>query len=406
MLNVAEIRKQFPILEQKIHGKPLIYFDNAATALKPKSVADRIYQHYLYETSNVHRGLHFLSDQATENFEHVRKQIQKFINAKEDSEIVFTKGTTDGINLVAHGFGKVFCDEGDEILISEIEHHSNIVPWQIMAEERACKVKSFEVSSDGQVNLEDFKKKLSPKTKIVALTYVSNSLGTVFPVQELTQLAHQNNSVVVLDAAQAVAHQKVDVQKIDCDFMVFSSHKLYGPTGVGVLYGKFNLLEKIPPYQGGGGMIDEVHIEKTTYLKPPFRFEAGTPHIAGVIGLGAAIDFLNQFDIKEVHAHESKLTHMMQNVLLEIPGVQVYGQAKEKDPIVSFYVEGTHPTDIGSMLDQDAIAVRCGHHCTQPLMRKLGIPGTVRASFAIYNTEDEVKTFATSLKKVIRILKG
>jgi cysteine desulfurase/selenocysteine lyase len=405
MNNIEKIRSDFPTLGLKIHGKPLIYFDSAATNLKPKVVADRIYEHYLHESSNVHRGLHFLSDQATENFEVARKKVQKFLNAKEDAEIVFTKGTTDGINLVARSFGKIFCQPGDEILISEVEHHSNIVPWQILAEEKKLKIVSFKVDEEG-VDLSDFKQKLNPKVKIVAFTHISNSLGTIFPVKEMTEMAHKNNSVVLIDGAQAVAHQKVDVQDLDCDFYVFSAHKLYGPTGIGVLYGKYKYLEMMPPFEGGGGMIDEVRFEKTTYLKPPFRFEAGTPHISGVIGLSEAIDYISNFSMNDVFGHELELVNYAQKLLKDIPGVKMFATQQKKGPILSFVVEGLHHTDIGSLLDEEGIAVRCGHHCTQPLMRKLGVPGTVRASFSVYNTKEEIDSFVMSLNKVIKILKG
>lgn len=404
--NIEKIRADFPVLEQSIHGKPLIYFDSAATTLKPKVVADRIYKHYLLEASNVHRGLHFLSDQATENFEIARRKVQKFLNAKDESEIVFTKGTTDSINLIARSFGRVFCKAGDEVLISEIEHHSNIVPWQLLAEEAGLKVTTFKVDEDKGVDIEDFKSKLNPKVKIVSFTHVSNSLGIIFPVKELTELAHKNNAAVVIDGAQAVAHQAVDVLNLDCDFYVFSAHKIFGPTGMGVLYGKSKYLDMMPPYAGGGGMIDEVRFEKTTFLKAPFRFEAGTPHIAGVIGLGAAIDYISQFLMRDVFQYEQDLTTYAQKLLMDVPGVKLFSNIAKKGPIISFVVEGVHHTDVGSLLDQEGIAVRCGHHCTQPLMRKLNVPGTIRVSFSIYNTKEEVDAFVKSLNKVIKILKG
>ncbi|MES2769356.1 MAG: SufS family cysteine desulfurase [Bdellovibrionota bacterium] len=406
MKNIDKVRADFPILEQKIYGKPLIYFDNAATTLKPKVVAERIYNHYLMEASNVHRGLHFLSDQATDNFEASRRKIQKFLDAKDESEIVFTKGTTDSINLVARSFGKIFCKPGDEILVSEIEHHSNIVPWQLLAEEIGAKVTSFKVDEKAGVDLEDFKKKLTPKVKIVSFAHVSNSLGIIFPVKELTELAHKNNSVVVVDGAQAVAHQAVSVQDLDCDFYVFSAHKIFGPTGMGVLYGKAKYLEMMPPIDGGGGMIDEVRIEKTTFLKAPFRFEAGTPNIAGVIGLGAAIDYISEFLMRDIFVYEQELTAYAHKLLKDVPGVKVFSDLNKKGPIISFVVEGLHHTDVGSLLDQEGIAVRCGHHCTQPLMRNLKVPGTIRISFSIYNTKEEIDSFVKSLNKVIQILKG
>lgn len=405
MNNIEKIRADFPVLEQKIHGKPLIYFDSAATTLKPKVVADRIYKHYLMEASNVHRGLHFLSDQATENFEVARKKVQKFLKAKSDSEIVFTKGTTDSVNLVARSFGKVFCKKGDEVLISEIEHHSNIVPWQLLAEDMGVQLKTFKVNEVG-VDLEDFKSKLNPKVKIVSFAHVSNSLGILFPIKEMTAFAHKNNSIVVIDGAQAVAHQSVDMQDINCDFYVFSAHKIFGPTGMGVLFGKEKYLDMMPPFEGGGGMIDEVTFEKTTFLKAPFRFEAGTPHISGVIGLGAAIDYISEFSMREVFEYEQELTNYAQKLLKDVPGVKMFSVLEKKGPIISFVVEGVHHTDVGSLLDQEGIAVRCGHHCTQPLMRKLGVAGTIRASFSIYNTKEEIDSFVRSLNKVIKILKG
>lgn len=404
--NIEKVRADFPVLEQKIHGVPLIYLDSAATTLKPKSVAERIYNHYLYEASNVHRGLHFLSDQATANFEVGRKKVQKFLNAKEESEIVFTKGTTDGVNLITRSFGKIFCNDDDEILISEIEHHSNIVPWQLLAEEKKVKIVSFKVDENRGVDMEDFKRKLNPKVKIVSFAHVSNSLGIIFPVKELTTLAHRNNSIVVIDGAQAVAHQAVDVQDINCDFYVFSAHKIFGPTGIGVLYGKEKYLDMMPPFEGGGGMIDEVRFDKTTFLKAPFRFEAGTPHIAGVIGLSAAIDYISQFLMRDIFTYEQELTTYAQNLLKDVPGIRVFSALEKKGPIISFVAEGIHHTDIGSLLDQEGIAVRCGHHCTQPLMRKLNVLGTVRASFSIYNTKQEIDAFVKSLNKVIKILKG
>lgn len=394
------------MLEQPIHGKQLIYFDSAATTLKPKVVADRIYKHYLLEASNVHRGLHFLSDQATENFEIARRKVQKFLNAKDESEIVFTKGTTDSINLIARSFGKVSCKAGDEILISETEHHSNIVPWQILAEEIGVKVVTFKVDEEKGVDLGDFKAKLNPKVKIVSFAHVSNSLGIVFPVKELTELAHKNNAIVVVDGAQAVAHQTVDVLSLDCDFYVFSAHKLFGPTGMGVLYGKSKYLDMMPPFSGGGGMIDEVRFEKTTFLKAPFRFEAGTPHIAGVIGLGAAIDYISQFLMRDIFEYEQDLTNYAQKLLSDVPGVKIFTNIAKKGPIISFVIDGIHPADVGSLLDHEGIAVRCGHHCTQPLMRKLNVPGTIRISFSIYNTKEEIDVFVKSLNKVIKILKG
>lgn len=406
MNRIQVIRNDFPALNQQVNNKPLIYFDSAATTLKPKVVADRIYQHYLMEASNVHRGVHYLSNQATNHFEEVRRKVQKFLNAKDEAEIVFTKGTTDSVNLVAKSFGKVFCKEGDEILISETEHHSNIVPWQLLAEEKGLKLKTFKVDVDSGLDLVDFQEKLNPKVKIVSFAHVSNSLGMIFPAKEMISMAHQNKSVVVVDGAQAVAHQSVDVQDLNADFYIFSAHKIFGPTGVGILYGKNEWLQMMPPENGGGAMIDEVTFEKTTYLKPPFRFEAGTPHIAGVIGLGAALDYISQFLMRDIFTYEQELTSKAHDVLRTLPGIRVYADLPKKGPIISFNVDGIHHSDIGSLLDQDGIAVRCGHHCAQPLMKKLGVTGTVRVSFALYNTQQEIEFFVESLNKVIRILKG
>lgn len=404
--NLEKIRQDFPIFEQKINGTDLIYFDSAATTLKPRSVVDKISKHYLLETSNVHRGLHYLSDQATEKFEISRRKVQKFINAPDESEIIFTKGTTDSINLVARSFLTAVAKPGDEILISSIEHHSNIVPWQIVAKELKLKVVGFKVHESTGVDIEDFKSKLNSKVKVVAFTHVSNSLGLIFPVKELTQLAQQNGSAVVIDGAQAVAHQAVDVYDIGCDFYAFSGHKVFGPTGVGVLYGKRKHLDIMQPFAGGGGMIDKVTLEESTFLEAPFKFESGTPHIVGVIGLGMAVDYISQFIMRDVFQYEQMLTAHAHRLLEDVPGIKVFSNVPKKGPIISFVVEGAHPSDIGSMLDNDGIAVRCGHHCTQPLMSDLGVPGTVRASFSIYNTVEEIEFFVKSLNKVIRILKG
>ncbi len=404
--NIERIRQDFPIFSQKINETDLIYFDSAATTLKPRSVVEKINKHYLLETSNVHRGLHYLSDQATEMFEISRRKVQRFINASDESEIVFTKGTTDGINLVARSLLKKICQPGDEILISSIEHHSNIVPWQMVAKELGLKVVHFKVDESTGVDLEDFKSKLNSKVKLVSFTHVSNALGYIFPVKELTDMAHQNNSVVVIDGAQAVAHQSVDVLSLGCDFYAFSGHKLFGPTGIGVLFGKREYLDMMDPVSGGGGMIDKVTLEGSTFLEAPFKFEAGTPHIVGAIGLGTAIDYISQFIMRDIFEYEQQLTTYAHKLLEDVPGVKVFSNLPKKGPIVSFVVEGAQATDIGSMLDNDGIAIRCGHHCTQPLMSALGVTGTARASFSIYNTKEEVEFFVKSLNKVIRILKG
>lgn len=404
--DVEYIRKQFPILEGKVYGKDLIYFDSAATTLKPRSVVERMSEHYLYETSNVHRGLHFLSDQATQYFEDARSTVSSFLNASAANEIIFTSGTTGAINFVANVLLDIVIQEGDEVLVSELEHHSNFVPWQMACAKMKAKFSVFEINEDGTFNLDLFLSKLNSRTKVVSISHVSNALGTVFPIKEIVTHAKKVGALVVVDGAQAIAHQKVDVQDLGCDFYAFSGHKLYGPTGIGVLYMNHKIQDTLGPYQFGGGMVDKVSSTKTTFQDPPYKFEAGTPHIAGAIGLAASINFVSELGLDSIHKHESKLLNYTNEIVSKFPEVKVIGNNKNKGPIVSFVVEKSHPSDIGSLLDHEGFAVRSGHHCTQPLMQKYGIPGTVRVSLSIYNTLEEVDSFYKAMKKVIGILKG
>lgn len=396
---VERIRLDFPSLQQTVYGHPLIYFDNAATSQKPKQVIERMKQYYELENSNVHRGVHYLSQLATEKYEHTRKLLQALIHAEHEHEIIFVKGTTEGINLVAQSFGRKFVTKGDEVVISTMEHHSNIVPWQLMCESEGANLKVIPINESGEVDIEAYKKLLTDKTKIVALVHVSNTLGTVNPVQEMIKLAHDKDIPVLLDGAQAVPHMKVDVQALDCDFYTFSSHKMFGPTGMGVLYGKEKWLEEMPPYMGGGDMIDRVTFEKTTFNTLPHKFEAGTPNIAGSIGLGAAIDYINQIGYDNISAYESDLLHYGTEKLSQIEGVRIIGTAKEKASVISFLVGTIHPYDLGTILDRYGIAIRTGHHCTQPLMDRFAIPGTIRASFAFYNTIAEIDRLVEAIQK-------
>ena len=403
--SVEQIRKEFPVLHQEVNGKPLIYFDNAATAQKPKAVLDALSHYYEYNNANIHRGIHTLAERATSSYEDTRKSVGKFVNANETEEIIFTKGTTEGINLVAQAYGRKFLKDGDEIIISQLEHHSNIVPWQILADQTGAIVKVIPINEKGELLLDEYRKLLSEKTKIVAVNYISNSLGTINPVKEIISLAHDAGAVTLIDAAQAAPHHPLDVQDIDCDFLAFSAHKMYGPTGVGALYGKRRLLESMDPYQGGGEMIKEVTFEKTTYNDIPYKFEAGTPNIADVVALKAAIDFIHSIGYTFIHDHEELLLNHANKVLLDIPGVIPYGQASEKASVFSFNIDGVHPFDIGMWLDAKGIAVRTGHHCTQPLMDWFKIEGTVRASLAIYNTIEELDIFAEALKDIVKKFK-
>lgn len=403
MLDVQAIRRRFPVLHQEVNGKPLVYFDNAATTQKPDSVIEALTDYYSGYNANIHRGVHALAEKATNAFEASRKAVQKFINAAEYEEVIFTKGTTDGINLVANTFGKSQIKAGDEIIISTMEHHSNIVPWQMLAEEKGATLKIIPILPSGEIIWEEFEKLLSSKTKLVSVVHASNALGTINPISRIIQAAHAVGAKVLVDGAQAVAHLEIDVQALDVDFYVFSGHKLYGPTGVGILYGKRSILEAIPPYQGGGEMISEVRFEKTTYNDIPYKFEAGTPNIADVIALKAAIDFVNEYGKPAIAAHENDLLSYASEHLEKIPGLKLIGTAKEKVSVVSFIIDGVHPFDIGMMLDAGGIAVRTGHHCTQPLMAWYGIEGTARASFSVYNTKEEIDRLLVGLEKLIKI---
>ena len=400
--DVAEIRQQFPILDQHVNGKKLIYFDNAATTQKPESVINSISEYYSEYNANIHRGLHSLAERATAAYENTRQTIQQFINAKEVEEIIFTSGTTESINLVSNAFGRKFLNPGDEVIISELEHHSNIVPWQLICQERRAKLKAIPIDAKGDLNINAFKALVSDKTKIVAVNHVSNSLGTINPVKEIIQISHDAGAVVLIDGAQATAHLDIDVQELDCEFYAFSAHKLYGPTGVGILYGKRAILESMDPYQGGGEMIKEVTLDKTTYSELPYKFEAGTPNIADVVAFDQAIKFVKGLGDKEaILNYEQTLLDFATERLKEIPGLKIIGEANEKIGVISFIVDGLHHFDIGMMLDAKGIAVRTGHHCTQPLMESCGIDGTVRASFSIYNTMEEVSIFTESLKQIV-----
>jgi cysteine desulfurase / selenocysteine lyase len=402
--NVREIREQFPALRQQVYGKNLIYFDNGATSQKPQLVLDAINKFYSKENANIHRGVHFMSQKATTEYEESRKRIQRYINARKSEEIIFTKGTTDGINLVASSFGELL-KAGDEIIISAMEHHSNIVPWQMLCMRKGLSLRVAPISEKGELLMETFKQMLSKKTKLVAITQISNTLGTVNPIKDIVSAAHAVGAKVLVDGAQSIQHMKIDVKEMNCDFYVFSSHKVFGPTGIGVLYGKEELLDAMPPYQGGGDMISRVTFERTTYNELPFKFEAGTPHIAGGICLGKAFEFLESIDLKAAEEHERSLAKYAEDILDTFEGLKIIGEAKNKTSVVSFSVRGIHPFDIGTLLDKQGIAVRTGHHCTQPLMDFFKIPGTVRASFAFYNTKQEIDTFVEALEKSLNMLK-
>jgi cysteine desulfurase/selenocysteine lyase len=403
-LSSREVREDFPALRQTIYGKNLIYFDNGATSQKPQSVIDAINLYYTKNNANIHRGVHHLSQKATNEYEAARVTIAQYINSKHNHEIIFTKGTTDSINLVANSFGALL-QAGDEIIISHMEHHSNIVPWQMLCERVGCVLKVIPISKKGDLLLEEYEKLLSPKTKLVSVTHISNTLGTINPIKKMIVSAHAVGAKVLIDGAQSIQHTKIDVQELNCDFFAFSGHKVFGPTGIGVLYGKEALLNKMPPYQGGGDMIAKVTFEKTTYNELPFKFEAGTPHIAGAICLGKAIEYLSQFNIDDIERHELELAHYAHDLLLTFEGLHIVGESKKKTSVVSFVIDGIHPFDLGTLLDKQGIAVRTGHHCTQPLMDFYRIPGTVRASFAFYNTKQEIDTFIGALEKAITMLK-
>lgn len=403
-MDIQKIRSQFPILEEQVHGKPLIYFDNGATTQKPLSVIKRINDYYSKENANIHRGVHTLSQEATTAYENARTAIQNYIGAKENHEIIFTKGTTDSINLVAYSFGELL-EAGDEIIISAMEHHSNIVPWQMLCERKGCQLRIIPMDEKGDLKLDEYEHLLSSKTKMVAVTHISNSLGTQNDVKRIIEKAHAVGAKVLIDGAQSIQHTAIDVHDLDCDFFAFSGHKMFGPTGIGVLYGKEELLNQMPPYQGGGDMIKEVKLEKSTYNTLPHKFEAGTPNIAGGIGLGTAFEFLNSLDMDEVEKYEQELLEYATSKLEKIEGIQFYGQAQKKSSVISFLIEGLHPYDVGTLLDKMGIAVRTGHHCTQPVMDQFCIPGTIRASFVLYNTKEEIDVFIAALERIIPMLK-
>jgi cysteine desulfurase/selenocysteine lyase len=402
--NVEEIRVDFPILRSLIHGHPLVYLDNAATSQKPDAVIQAIVDYYRHDNANIHRGVHLLSQVATEAYEAVRTKVQSFLHAEDASEIVFVRGATEAINLVAQTYGRRHVGPGDEVLITAMEHHSNIVPWQILCEQKGATLRVAPIDDRGELLLDHFGKLLNSRTKIVSVTHVSNALGSINPVRQIVRMAHSLSIPVLVDGAQAVPHLPVDVRDIDCDFYVFSGHKLYGPTGIGVLYGKAAFLEQMPPYQGGGEMISSVTFEKTIYNKVPHKFEAGTPDIAGVIGLGAALAYVENLGIRAIGAHEHDLLAYATQKLTGISGLRVIGTAREKASVLSFVVEGIHPHDIGTILDQDGIAVRTGHHCAQPVMERFGIPATTRASFGLYNTKEEIDILAQSIEKAKEML--
>ncbi len=399
---MRHLRKEFSALQQEIYGKPLVYLDNAATALKPRCVIDALLQYYSTGTANVHRGIYFLSEEATAAYEGARGKVQHFLNASDPSEIVFVRGTTEAINLVAASYGKML-REGDEIVLSTIEHHSNIVPWQMLCDEKKTRLRIIPVNDQGEILLEEYEKLLSEKTRIVSVGHISNAIGSINPVKEMIEMAHRHRAVVMIDGAQAAPHLPIDVKQLDCDFYAFSGHKLYGPTGIGVLYGKASLLEKMQPYQGGGEMIRSVSFENTTYASLPHKFEAGTPPIAGAIGLGTAITFVSEIGLEPICAYENELLSHATEKLSAVPGARIIGTAKQKGAIVSFVIDGVHPHDVGTILDREGIAIRAGHHCAMPTMQRFGVPATVRASFAFYNTKEEIDYLVQSLQKVLEV---
>ena len=403
-LDVQRVRRDFPILQQEVRGRPLVYLDNAATSQKPHQVIDALTRYYTAENSNIHRGVHYLSELATTKYEATRSTVKRFINAGEEREIVFVRGTTEGLNLVAQSFGRQRVGEGDEVIISTMEHHSNIVPWQMLCEERGARLRVIPINDDGELLLDEYEKLLSPRTKLVSLVHVSNSLGTINPIKRIIETAHAQGVPVAIDGAQAAPHLRLDVQDLDCDFYTFSGHKLFGPTGIGVLYGKAEHLEAMPPYQGGGDMIKSVTFEKTIYNDLPYKFEAGTPHIAGVIGLGAAIDYVEGIGLDRIGAHESELLRYGIERLSAIDGLKLIGTAGHKASILSFVLDGVHPHDVGSILDGEGIAIRTGHHCTQPVMERFGIAATARASLAFYNTKEEIDALVEGIHHVSEVM--
>ena len=401
--DVAKIRDDFPILKQMVHGKPLVYLDNAATSQKPQAVVDSLVQYYTTTNSNVHRGVHTLSQQATEEYEGARTKVKRFIGAAEDKEIIFVRGTTEGINLVAQSYGRQHVGPGDEIIVSNMEHHSNIVPWQVLCQERGAHLRIVPINDDGELLLDEYERLLGPRTKLVSMVHQSNALGTINPVERIVDMAHSHGIPVLLDGAQSAPHLPIDVQKLGCDFFVFSGHKLYGPTGIGILYGKEELLESMPPYQGGGEMIKSVTFEKTIYNDLPNKFEAGTPHIAGAIALGTAVDYVTGIGMDVIRAYEHEVLEYGARSLSEIGGLRIIGSAAEKAGVLSFVMDGVHPHDIGTILDTQGIAIRTGHHCTQPLMERFQIPATARASLAFYNTKDEIDSLVRAIDQVVEV---
>lgn len=403
-LDLNHIRNQFPILSTKVGKYPLVYFDNGATSQKPRVVIDAINRYYEQENANIHRGVHHLSQVSTDNYEKARRTIQEHLNAPHEHEIIFTKGTTDGINLIAESFGKLLTD-GDEILITEMEHHSNIVPWQMLVERKGLTLRYIPMTNLGELDFSQLETLINEKTRLIAITHISNALGTINPIEDIIKKGHAVGAKVLIDAAQSLQHMRVDVQQLDCDFLVFSGHKVFGPTGVGILYGKEKLLNEMPPYQGGGDMIKTVSMSGTTYNELPHKFEAGTPNIIGGIGLGVAIEWLSGFNFEDIQQHETDLLEYATDALSKIDGIKIYGEAENKSSVISFLIEGTHPYDIGTLLNQQGIAVRTGHHCTQPIMEFFDIPGTIRASFSFYNTKEEIDQFIKALEKASQMLR-
>ncbi|MEO7314660.1 MAG: cysteine desulfurase [Ginsengibacter sp.] len=404
-IDILHIREQFPVLNRLVNKKPLVYFDNAATSQKPQRVIDALTDYYSNYNANIHRGIHTLAEEATSAYEATRVAVKDFLGAKYSEEIIFTRGTTESINLVAFTWGRKNIQEGDEIIISGMEHHSNIVPWQIVCEEKKGILKVIPVSDEGEISIEGFKNLLSTRTKLVSIAHVSNALGTINPVEEMISLAHKAGAIVLVDGAQSAVHLDIDVQKMDCDFFAFSGHKVYGPTGIGILYGKKKILEEMPVFMGGGEMIKEVTFEKTTYNELPYKYEAGTPNIADTIALKYALEFAKEINRVFGKSHEQELLEYATAQLKKIDGLEIIGRAKNKIGVISFIIKGIHPQDLGVLLDNQGVAVRTGHHCTQPLMKRFGIPGTVRASFAVYNTIEEIDIFITALHKAIKMLK-
>ncbi len=398
--DVERVRQDFPILQQQVYGKPLVYLDNAATSQKPQAVIDALLRYYTEDCSNIHRGVHLLSERATAHYEAARSTATRFLNAPDPSQAIFVRGATEGINLVAHSYGRTNLKAGDEVVITAMEHHSNIVPWQIVCQEKGAKLRVAPINDRGELILEEYEKLLSTKTKIVSIVHTSNALGTVNPVRKMVEMAHAWKAVVLVDGAQAAPHAKIDVQALDADFYVFSGHKVFGPTGIGILYGKAALLEAMPPYQGGGDMISFVTFEKTHYNKLPYKFEAGTPHVAGGIGLGAALDYVQGIGMEQIATYEHGLLEYATRAVSAIPGLRIIGTAENKAAVISFVLQDIHPHDIGTVLDREGIAIRTGHHCTQPVMQRFGIPATARASFAFYNTREEVDALVRGIRKV------